>query len=646
MTLLEKINNLTWFDLINKLKSILKDFYSSTTGIPEAPINGQLYGRKNADWEVINSGGGSVTIDATPIDGSSNAVSSNGVFDALATKQNTLTAGTNITLVANVVDVDIPPIVNVSAILGTTGSNPRGITIDNLGNIYTANISSDNVSKITPAGVSTILGTTDSNPTGIAIDEFGNIYTANYSSNNVSKITPAGVSTILGTTDVNPRGIAIDEFGNIYTANISSDNVTKITPAGVSTILGTTGSNPRAITIDSLGNVYTANTSSDNVSKITPAGVSTILGTTGSSPYAITIDEFGNIYTANFGSDNVTKITPAGVSTILGTTDSNPTGIAIDEFGNIYTANYSSNNVSKITPAGVSTILGTTDVNPRGIAIDEFGNIYTANISSDNVTKITPAGVSTILGTTGSNPQGITIDSLGNIYTANISSDNVTKITPAGVSNILGTTGSAPTGILIDNLGNVYTANFGSDNVTKITPDNKRILAVDEQLNIIRVDAPSGGGGTKITENNTVQNSVATTLEQIIHVLEIPANFATENDMFEFFSVLNRPISTGNATMRCYVNSVNSLSGASLIFNSGFIALNSISTTNRRFLFKGGFFKGVGANNSVTALSQASIGDFVNYNFNATIPQYFITTVQLTATDTAEAFYSSLTKIN
>ena len=565
MTLLEKINNLTWFDLINKLKSILKDFYSSTTGIPEAPINGQLYGRKNADWEVINSGGGSVTIDATPIDGSSNAVSSNGVFDALATKQNTLTAGTNITLVANVVDVDIPPIVNVSAILGTTGSNPRGITIDNLGNIYTANISSDNVSKITPAGVSTILGTTDSNP--------------------------------------------------------------------------------RAITIDSLGNVYTANTSSDNVSKITPAGVSTILGTTGSSPYAITIDEFGNIYTANFGSDNVTKITPAGVSTILGTTDSNPTGIAIDEFGNIYTANYSSNNVSKITPAGVSTILGTTDVNPRGIAIDEFGNIYTANISSDNVTKITPAGVSTILGTTGSNPQGITIDSLGNIYTANISSDNVTKITPAGVSNILGTTGSAPTGILIDNLGNVYTANFGSDNVTKITPDNKRILAVDEQLNIIRIDAPSGGGGTKITENNTVQNSVATTLEQIIHVLEIPANFATENDMFEFFSILNKPISTGSATVRCYVNSVNSLSGASLIFNGVNLLAsnNSISTTNRRFLFKGGFLKGVGTGAGTT---RDIAGTFVNYSFNATIPQFFITTVQLTATDTAEAFYSSLTKIN
>lgn len=35
-----------------------------------------------------------ITIDATPTDGSANAVSSNGVFDALATKENSITAGT------------------------------------------------------------------------------------------------------------------------------------------------------------------------------------------------------------------------------------------------------------------------------------------------------------------------------------------------------------------------------------------------------------------------------------------------------------------------------------------------------------------------------------------------------------------------
>ena len=85
----------------------------------------------------------------------------------------------------------IPPSANAatSTILGTTGTSPFEITIDSSGNIYTANDGSNNVSKITPAGVSSILGTTGDSPRGITIDLSGNIYTANYSTNNVSKIT-------------------------------------------------------------------------------------------------------------------------------------------------------------------------------------------------------------------------------------------------------------------------------------------------------------------------------------------------------------------------------------------------------------------------------------------------------------------------
>ena len=76
-------------------------------------------------------------------------------------------------------------------------------------------------------------------PVGIVVDGDGNVYTANEVSNNVSKITPAGVSTILGTTGSSPRGIVVDGEGNIYTSNYDSDNVSKITPDGVSTIFST-----------------------------------------------------------------------------------------------------------------------------------------------------------------------------------------------------------------------------------------------------------------------------------------------------------------------------------------------------------------------------------------------------------------------
>ena len=290
-----------------------------------------------------------------------------------------------------------------ATILGTTGIGPFGIAIDKAGNVYTANLNSNNVSKITPDGTSTVLGTTGNRPYGIAIDGAGNVYTANSGSNNVSKITPSGISTILATSGnpsgplgVSPRGIAIDGAGNVYTSNYNSNNVSKITPDGTSTILGTTGTRPAELVLDEAGNVYTANSGSNNVSKISPDGTSTILGATGNLPTRMAIDGASNVYTANFGSNSVSKITPDGTSTILGTTSTpaergqGPYGIAIDDAGNVYTANNGSNNVSKITPDGTSTIFGTTGAGPNSLAIDAAGNVYTSNISSNDVSKISP----------------------------------------------------------------------------------------------------------------------------------------------------------------------------------------------------------------------------------------------------------------
>jgi serine protease AprX len=59
-------------------------------------------------------------------------------------------------------------------------------------------------------------------PSAIAIDASGNVYTANLFNNTVSKITPAGgVTQAWATLDsgAQPYGIAIDASGNVYTSN-------------------------------------------------------------------------------------------------------------------------------------------------------------------------------------------------------------------------------------------------------------------------------------------------------------------------------------------------------------------------------------------------------------------------------------------
>ena len=352
------------FSVCGKNKSSKKRWFltmpltsNSNAGLPTTDQDAFIKLTTNPELIVETSPTTPIAPAATP---SQPVVADNKVLTATKNPETTTTPATT----TPAVTVPFKPVSIVN--WATTGSNPRGMAIDNFGNIYTTNrvgmycpkntpkgpcpySGADNVTKITPDGISTILGSTDSQPQGIAIDYAGNIYTANNDGENVTKITPDGTSAILGPNILRPHGIAIDNFGNIYTTNPSSDNVTKITPKGESTTLGSTGLNPYGIAIDKAGNIYTANIGANNVTKITPDGTSTTLGSTGLNPYGIAIDNAGNIYTANFGADNVSKITPDGISTILGSTGLGPDGIVIDNAGNIYTANSRANTVSKIT---------------------------------------------------------------------------------------------------------------------------------------------------------------------------------------------------------------------------------------------------------------------------------------------------------
>lgn len=290
--------------------------------------------------------------------------------------------------------------------------------------------------QITFAYSITAFGTTGDQPRGMVIDPSGNIYVANRNSNQVSKITPAGVSSILATIGANSWGITIDPEGNLYTTNTTERTVTKITPAGVSSLFAGTIDEPYDIIRDSGGNFYTQNGA--NVTKITPLGVSSTLGVTGLWPSEFLVDGGGNIFGANGGANTIYKLTQAGVTTLVGSTGADPEDIIMDADGNLYTANRNSNNVTKTTQAGVLTIFGTTAVGsgPRSLVMDNAGNIYVSNIDNNTVSKITPAGVSTVIGTTGTQPWAIVLDSHNNVYVANIGSDNVTKITNPTITEV------------------------------------------------------------------------------------------------------------------------------------------------------------------------------------------------------------------
>jgi sugar lactone lactonase YvrE len=469
-------------------------------------------------------------------------------------------------------------------------NNPQGITVDRLRNAYVADTGNHSIRRITnvytlPENngvVTTIAGSgtpaiTDGSgiganfnaPRGLDIDQEGNVFVADTGNNRIRKITPAGVVTIyagqatagfLDSTGTNARfnapwGIAVDLLGNVWVGDSANHRVRQIDRyltvssrgTGSTTFSSDNLNTPQQITVSRSGNVFVADVNNHRIRSFTPgvggfgviAGNGTVSSVDGfrttatfNRPEGVAIASDGTMYVAEYGTHRIRRITPGGyVSTFAGTTQgfldgvgtnarfNFPRGIAVGPDDTIYVADESNHRIRKITPSGVvTTLAGTTSgfqngvgTNARfnfpvGIAVDPLGNLYIGDRSNNRIRKIggtaaqlppNQAIVTTIAGSTtegfqngvGSSalfyyPRGIALGPDGNLYVADASNNAIRRVTPAGVvttfagqitagfTNGTGTNArfNFPWMITVDSAGNVYVGDETNNCIRKITP--------------------------------------------------------------------------------------------------------------------------------------------------------------------------------
>ncbi len=259
--------------------------------------------------------------------------------------------------------VALPLFVGLGSCLATASAN----------DLYVTNYNTSRIDRIaTNADVTVFVSFPEVHtPSGLAFDIDGNLYSANIFPNSITKYTPDGsVSLFASLSPVynKPIALAVDAAGNLYSTNYSTSTIYRFTPDGVESVFAVGGllAGPTALAFDSAGDLYVGNLDDHTVIKITPAGVASYFASGLNQPVGLAFDSVGDLYVANLGGQAISKISPAGVvSQFVSTGGLYPAALAFDGAGDLFVVgsnpwqtpgtlyDYS---VLRYTPAGVGSI--------------------------------------------------------------------------------------------------------------------------------------------------------------------------------------------------------------------------------------------------------------------------------------------------
>lgn len=392
-----------------------------------------------------------------------------------------------------------------STLLYQSLDRPWGLAVDSANNVYVA-VSDDNQVRkrddVTGA-VTTVLTYSSSgviDPRPLAIDSTDDLYVAGLISNDVFRVTPAGLVTEIvhrnWDTSAHPLegpiAVAVDAARTVFALGQGSANLfRRFTDGTIDVVLDVTGDGlgneirrPSDLVLDDAGNAYVADDFTGTLLKITPAATVTALidSQTGPPPSALATDPAGNVYVASTYADQVVRIDPGGAATVLASI-SGPRAIDAAPDGRVYVATWGGPGVYRIDPGGTVTQLMDASGDgaghplrfPEGVVVDSVGTVTVADfecvfrIASDGSISVPLEGSSGQSGVPFFGPRSLAVDAADSVWVR--AQNGIWRITRNGDVSFLLSTGDAMGGIAVDRTGDVYAATFDDDEVFALAYD-------------------------------------------------------------------------------------------------------------------------------------------------------------------------------
>jgi sugar lactone lactonase YvrE len=259
--------------------------------------------------------------------------------------------------------------------IGTGLSKPTGVAVDGAGNVIIADTGNNQIVEVpvvngklsnaaqfaivtastTSNGVVTptlVAGSALSNPAGVTVDALGNLYIADTGNNRVVYLPYNGswnlaLASALGSGLSAPLATTVDASGNAYVASSGSGQIYRF-PAplasGVQQLVAVGYSKPSALATDASGSLFVVDQGNGNVIRIPSLNgtlnpnVAVEVGIGNSSPYGLAADSFGNLYVADSTAAAAHLITRTAITESFGDwavgSPSGPLPVKVENSGN------------------------------------------------------------------------------------------------------------------------------------------------------------------------------------------------------------------------------------------------------------------------------------------------------------------------